>query len=170
VVAALLVVGVFAEFVGIVLLGFPDFVPGALRLSGWLRRYGRRLANVVRSLFGRPTRGAVHQIRAAGESNVSATLSAVVIPKASTLEEKVDYLMSRDQAAQDRVNTLDERIVRLETDSPRRLAEARRKLEDHVTRELVAAEAAYRPLRVAGTVALAVGLACSSLASYLASH
>jgi hypothetical protein len=36
--AVLLVVGVLAEFVGTVLLGFPDLLPGATRLSGWLRR------------------------------------------------------------------------------------------------------------------------------------
>jgi hypothetical protein len=50
----LVVVGVVAEFAGIVLLGFPDFVPGALRLSGWLRRQWRR-AVVHRVVWGAKT-------------------------------------------------------------------------------------------------------------------
>jgi hypothetical protein len=50
--AVLLAFGVVFEFAGIVLLGFPNFVPGAIRLSGWLRRRGRRAAKRLRRLVG----------------------------------------------------------------------------------------------------------------------
>jgi hypothetical protein len=40
-------------------------------------------------------------------------------------------------------------------------------MEEHVARELTAALEAYRPLRVAGTFALALGLACVTLATLL---
>jgi hypothetical protein len=58
-------------------------------------------------------------------------------------------------------------VGRLETESPRRLAEAREEMEAHVTRELEDALTEYRPLRIAGTIALAIGLACVTVATFL---
>jgi hypothetical protein len=63
---------------------------------------------------------------------------------------------------------LGERLSKLEAESPRRLAELRRAMEAHVANELRAALEVYRPLRIAGTVALAVGLVCVTAAALLA--
>jgi hypothetical protein len=41
-------------------------------------------------------------------------------------------------------------------------------MEGHVARELTAALEAYRPLRVAGTILLAIGLGCVTAAALLA--
>jgi hypothetical protein len=41
-------------------------------------------------------------------------------------------------------------------------------MEKHVSAELTASMEAYRPLRIVGTVALAVGLLCVTLATFLA--
>jgi hypothetical protein len=167
-VAALLVVGVISEFAGIVLLGFPDFVPGAIRLSGWLRRQGRRTANRIRRLIGLKPRAVVHNVGAADAVGVSMSASAVVGTSETTLEGKVEYLLRRDQDAQRQANDFAWRVSRIEEESPERLAELRQQMEEHVARELTAALQVYRPLRVAGTIALATGLACVTTATFLA--
>jgi len=84
-----------------------------------------------------------------------------------TLEQKVEYLLRRDEDAQRRANELEARLGRLESESPRRLAELREAMEEHVARELTAALEAYRPVRVAGTGALVLGLACVTAAALL---
>jgi hypothetical protein len=168
-VVALLVFGVLAEFAGIVLLGFPDFLPGALRLSAWLGRRGRRVLNRVRRLIGLPSLTTHVSIAAAGEYNLAGNVAALVVSREEgTLEEKVDFLLRRDQDAQRRLNDLEHRLNDLEGESPRRLEELRTAMEEHVARELSAALEAYRPLRIAGTVALFVGLACVTTATLLA--
>jgi hypothetical protein len=86
---------------------------------------------------------------------------------ATTIEERVAYLLRRDQDAQLRVNALEERLSSLEIWSRRRIAEVQQEMERHVAGELTAAEEKYRSLRVAGTVALLVGLICTGLATLL---
>lgn len=166
--AALLAIGVVSEFAGIVLLGFPDFVPGAIRLSGWLGRHGRRGANRLRRLVGRSPRGVVHTAESGGVIVTGMSVTGVVSTSATTLEGKVDYLMRRDQDAQHMFDALAERVTRLEADSPRQLDEIRRQMEGHVARELMAALEAYRPLRVVGTILLAVGLGSVTASALLA--
>jgi hypothetical protein len=163
----LVVVGVVAEFAGIVLLGFPDFVPGALRLSDWLRRQTRRAVNRLGRLVGREPPGVVVSAGAALATGVALGARAIVSTGATTLEGKLEYLLRRDQDAQRQADEFAARLNRLEAESPRRLAETRQQMEEHVARELSAALEAYRPLRVAGTIALALGLACVTLATLL---
>jgi hypothetical protein len=167
-VAALLVIGAVSEFTGIVLLGFPDFLPGAIRVSAWLRRQGRRAANLLRRLVGKPPRGSVHKVGLDAAVGVEVSASAVVGTGATTLEGQVEYLLRRDQDAQRQANEFASRLNRLEAESPRRLAEVRQDMEKHVSAELTASMEAYRPLRIVGTVALAVGLLCVTLATFLA--
>jgi hypothetical protein len=166
--AILFVVGAIFEFVGIVLLGFPDFIPGALRLSNWLRIRGRRLANRMRRLFGRPPGRTVVKLEAADEISLAGHLSLMkhVHPDA-TIEEKVAFLVQRDQEAQRDVNELNERLTAIETETPRRLEELRGQMHTHVARELTEAMTAYRPLRIGGTVALAIGLLCVTVANFV---
>jgi hypothetical protein len=167
--AALLVLGALAEFTGIVLLGFPDFLPGALRLSAWLGHRGRRALNRIRRLIGLPPLTTHISIAAAVELNLAGSIAALVVSREEgTLEEKVDFLLRRDQDAQRRLNELEHRLDDLEAESPRRLDELRAAMEEHVAREVAAVLEAYRPLRIAGTIALFVGLVCITTATLAA--
>jgi hypothetical protein len=93
--AALLVIGVVSEFVGIVLIAFPDFLPGAIRLSGWLRRQWRRIENLIRRLARRKPRPIVVSAGVSGGVAIGGSASGVVSPgpNATTVEDKVDYLL-----------------------------------------------------------------------------
>jgi len=157
----LFVFGAVAEFAGIVLLGFPDLLPGAIRLSGWLRRQSNRLRRVV----GLPTRPIVVSIGAAGEINIAGRVAALVVSRSGgTLDEKVAFLLRRDQAAQRQENELADRVDQLEAESRQRIADAQREMEQHIAAETEA----YRPLRIAGTAALALGLALTTVATLIA--
>jgi len=165
---ALLVFGVVAEFAGIVLLGFPDFLPAPIRFSRWLSRQWQRTANLVRRLFRKPPRAVVVTAGASSALGIAMSASAHVSTSATTLEGQVEYLLRRDQDAQREANQFAARLNRLEEESAERLIEARKQMEEHVARELDAAEQEYRPLRIAGTVALAIGLGCVTAATFLA--
>jgi hypothetical protein len=164
----LLVIGSVFELGGIVALGFPDLLPGALLLSTWLGRQWRRAANRLRRLVGRKPQDVVVTAGAALGAGVALGATAIVSPGATTLEGKVEYLLRRDEDVQRRMTELTVRLGRLEAESPERLNELRQTMETHVARELSAALEAYRPLRVAGTIALVIGLACATLAALLA--
>jgi predicted Zn-dependent protease len=166
--AALFAVGACIEFVGIVLLGFPDFRPWTVRLSRWLRVRARQVANRLRRLFGLPPRPTFVDLKAAIQANSALRLSVTrAAPADATLEEKVDFLLGRDQEAQSSVNTLTDRVAAIEAETPRQLDRLRDQMETHVTEELAAARDEYRPLRIAGTIALAIGLTCMSVASFV---
>jgi hypothetical protein len=84
------------------------------------------------------------------------------------LERKVEFLLQRDQEAQSAANALAERVGTIERESPRRLDELQERMEAHVSTELAAALAEYRPARVIGTIALAIGLALATAANLIA--
>jgi hypothetical protein len=166
--AVLLIVGAVAEGAGVVLIGFPDLLPGALRLSAWLRRYARIALNRLRRLVGlQPLQ---KHVSMSGSVSGTGTMYASVIKgvgQYAIMEEKIAFLLQRDQEAQQAVNALTRRVEDLETAMPQRLEELRMGLEAHVASELTAALEAYRPLRVAGTFALAIGLICLTSANFV---
>jgi hypothetical protein len=162
--AALFLIGALFELAGIVALGFPDLLPGAIRLSEWLRRQENRL----RPRVGLPPRPVVHTTSVSDGIVFGGSVSGVVSTSETTLEGKVEYLLRRDQDAQREVNALAARVNDLTAALTARLAEARQEMEEHVARELTAAQEAYRPLRTAGTIALATGLAFVTAAALLA--
>jgi hypothetical protein len=165
---ALLVIGSVFQLGGIVALGFPDLLPGALRLSRWLGRQGRRAANLLRRLLRRPPRGDVHVGAGTGTITLGGfPARGVVSTSATTLEEQLAYLLRRDQDVQVQTDALATRISRLETESPKQLEEARQQMEQHIADELAGLRAEYRPLRVAGTIAVVIGLACVTTATLL---
>jgi hypothetical protein len=156
------------EFVGIVLLGFPDFVPGAIRLSGWIRRRARQAADGFRRIVGRGLPAVVYEtVPGGGVKLGGGDVTGRASTSATTIEEQVAYLLKRDQDVQRMTDDLGERLRLLEGESARQVASVKREMEQHVARELTAAEAAYRPLRVAGTVALALGLICATVGALL---
>jgi hypothetical protein len=165
---ALYVLGVVAEFAGIVALGFPDLLPGARRLSAWLSRHGRRASNRLRRLVRREPRVVTVTGGLSAGVAIGGHASAVVSTSETTLEGQVAYLLQRDRDAQEQANAFAARLNQLEADSPRRLAEARQEMEQHVARELALARDEYLDLRVAGTGALVLGLVLVTVATFIA--
>ena len=86
----------------------------------------------------------------------------ITITPGGTVEEKVEFLLRRDQETQRDVNALGGRINAIERESPQRLAELRAQMEAHVADEVESARVEYRPARVLGAVALTLGLALST--------
>lgn len=86
----------------------------------------------------------------------------------TTTEEKVEYLLQRDQASQGELDAIAMRVRYLEAETPEQLAKARQEMQEYVARELAAAHERYRPLRQAGAILLVLGLACVTLATLLA--
>src|SRR5215211_821999 len=87
--AVLFAVGAGIEFVGIVLLGFPDFVPGAVRVSRWLRLRARRAENRLRRMLRRPPRRKVVNLEALAHARATGHLSLKVsVNPEATVEEK----------------------------------------------------------------------------------
>lgn len=91
------------------------------------------------------------------------TLSAgsptvVVSPSAdASLEDRVDYLIRREQESRTRLDSLDRRLGAIEEDVPERIEDLRVETREHVAGELSAAESRYRPLRFVGALLLAAG-------------
>jgi hypothetical protein len=111
----LLVIGAVLQFGGIVLIAFPDFLPHGQRLSRWLGHRARMVINRVRRLFGmKPLQKIVY---GSGTVKGSASVSGsglVSISDDATQEEKIAFLLQRDQEAQQAINTLSRRVGDLE--------------------------------------------------------
>jgi len=166
--AVLFAVGASIEFAGIVFLGVPDLIPHADRLSRWLRPRARRVLNALRRLVRLPPRrtvvnleGLVHA-RSIGQASLTVSVRAD-----ATVEEKVAFLLRRDQDSQSSINALTKRVAEIEGRTPRELEQLRAQMETHVAQELARARDEYRPLRIGGTIALAIGLICMSVANFL---
>jgi hypothetical protein len=164
----LMSIGAVLEFSGIVLIAFPDFLPHGRRLSRWLGHRTRVVVNRLRRLLGLPPLQNVVYGQAAVEA--SAALSGHVITgvrQGAIIEEKVAFLLQRDQETQKAMNALTDRVQELEEATPRLLDRLREDMEAHVTTTLTAALAEYRDLRIFGTIALAVGLICTTVANFV---
>lgn len=165
--ATLFIVGAFFELAGILLVASPDLVPQAERASRWLGARYRRAVNRLRRLIGRP-RTQFHSIGAAGEASAAADLSIrKTISQDASLEEKVDFLLRRDQEAQRDVNEVRKQIARIERESPERIEELRSEMKQHVADVLAATHREHLPLRLVGIVALVLGLACVTVANFV---
>ena len=162
------VVGAVLELGGILLVAWPDVLPYAGSASRWLRLTSRRAINRLRVALGRPRHYDIHAGAGSFHAKASLSGSAVVsISPAATLEERVDFLLRREEAAQEKLNAHDKRLSAIEDSLPRQLDELRAETERHVSEEISAAEWRYRPLRFVGALALAFGLALTTTANFL---
>jgi chromosome segregation ATPase len=151
-----------------VAIAFPDFLPHGRRLSRWLGHRVRIVINRVRRLLGMKPLQKVVSLSGTAEASASARGSALVtISDDATDEEKIAFLLRRIHEAQQAVNTLSNRVTDLEEHVPRQLDQLREETRAHVSSELAAAEEEYRPLRIGGTIALAIGLACTTVANFV---
>ena len=166
--AWLFVVGVVIEGVAIIVFAAPDLLPGLRRLSAWLAPRLRRFENWLRRLLHLRRRPVVHQVSAGGAIAVGGHARGIVsVNPDASLEEKVEYLIRREQVAQDVADRLSERIEAVASSLSDRVAALPAETRAHVSTELQAAVEADRPLRLIGALLLVVGLACQSVASLL---
>lgn len=160
-------VGAVFEFIGIVTIAAPDFFPYALRLGAWSRRRILAVIDLLRRLIGKPR----HQVIQVGGIASAATVGGASLIKsvnpAATLEERVEFLLARDQEAQRDMNDLQARVGGMERESPERLDTLRAELQSHVASEIAEADADYRAARVWGAVALAIGLGLSTAGNFI---
>ncbi len=164
-VVTLLVVGGMLEFGGIFALAWPDLVPWKERVSGWMGRVYRKVAARLRRMFGRTPL----ELRWSDDvrPRVWPDLGVIEISEDATLEAKVAFLLSRDQAAQRAESVLQQRIGNLERAISRRLDEHRAEMMGHFSKKLTEALNRYRSLRILGAFLLAAGLLCLVAASFV---
>jgi len=82
------------------------------------------------------------------------------------LEDRVEFLLRREQATQQRLNAHDERMRAMEENVPRRLDELRAATEEHVASAITASESEYRSLRFLGVLLLAAGLVLTTAGNF----
>jgi hypothetical protein len=86
----------------------------------------------------------------------------------ASLENKVAFLLRRDEQTQGRLDDLTEALQALTDDVARGLSEQRASMEAYIADTLSAAHQVYLPLRLLGVVLLTVGLGCVTAASFVA--
>lgn len=85
----------------------------------------------------------------------------------ATLEEKISFLIDRDQQTQRAINTLTDSLRELEYSTSQQVKRLDDELREHVTSEITALQDEHRPLRVLGALALAIGLVCTTVANFV---
>jgi hypothetical protein len=161
----LFILGAIFQLLGIVLVGSPDLVPGAVRLGTWTRgRIDRASARLLRLIGRQRARFVPLSDTAIVEMTGSVSPVKSVNPQA-TLQERVKFLLARDQEAQRDVNALNERLAAIERDVPRLLDDLRTVIEAELGKRLEETQANLRAARLYGIVALLIGLALTTAAS-----
>ncbi len=164
----LLFVGGMFQFGGILAVAWPDLIPWKERLSRWLTDADRRAKNRLRRLFRRPPR--TRTIPLSSSISLRASMSAaatVAVSDGAPLEDKVAFLLRRDQEAQQRENKVAARLNALEQEGPKRLDDARAELKRHYEEKLTEALNLHRGHRIWGAILLAAGLLCLVAASFV---
>jgi hypothetical protein len=157
--------GIVLEFFGVGLVGAPDLVPGVRRATVWLAERGERgVWRVLRAVGVR--RPHYVSTGVAAEYDIAGRAAGLVhAPSAGTLEEKVAFLLRRDEWTQGAVQELNDRLAELEKETVRRLDVQREEVEEFVREEIAVEDARYRWARVLGAVLLFVGLVCTAVAT-----
>jgi hypothetical protein len=157
--------GIGLEFVGVVLVGAPDLVPGVRRLTAWLTERAERGAwRVLRLLGFKRTHYASAGV--AGAASVSGKLTVLKgYAGPDSLEAKVAFLLDRDQDQQRAVQDVEHRVIELSEKAERRFDAEREAMEEFVREELAAEDARYRWARILGAVLLVAGLVCTAVAT-----
>jgi hypothetical protein len=166
---AFYVCGALAELCGIVLVASPDLVPGAVRFIGWWRPRWRRIENRIRLRLRLKPRPLIVSGSLSATAKTSGSLAAIVSTGATTVDEKVEYLLRRDRETQQRVNDLAMRLENVEAAHPEDLAVLRDELHRHFEERLGEAQADYRAARIAGAALLMLGLGLTTGANFLSS-
>ena len=109
--AVLLIFGASMELAGIVLVGSPDLFPQAQRVSEWLRLRAGRVYERVRRLLGRPVHRTVTGSSAVAIAGGMSARGSVSVASDASMEDKVAFLLRRDEQTQARVDDLTESVT-----------------------------------------------------------
>jgi hypothetical protein len=153
------------ELLGIGLLAAPDLVPGAIRAAGWIRVKARAVENRVRRLLGLPRHVTVYAESATATLSASGQISTIVGTSATTVEDRVAFLLRRDHDIQEAINDVRHRLEEIERASQRGLRDLGEELRGHVTDTVAAARADYRAARLWGVAVLVIGLGLGTWAN-----
>lgn len=164
--ATLYIAGAVIEFAGIVLVASPDLVPYAQRLSAWLTRQWERVLARLRRLLRRPRHVTAH-VSAGGAIAVGgyATVKKSVGEDA-TLEEKVRFLLTRDEEAQRDMQAVDRRVDELQKAIDSKLGALHSTMTAHVAESLDARHREYLALRLVGVALVVIGLTLATLGNF----
>ena len=164
---ALYLVGGVLEVVGIILVAAPDL--GPLWKSGQerLRKAWDRLGAKVRSLLRRPRHVTASTSVSGGIALGGSARGIVGVSPAATTEEKVAFLLRRDEETQNRIADLHEALARARTEADRKLADTRAELEERLMVEIRRALDLYRGQRLAGIGMLVLGAICLSAGNFV---
>jgi hypothetical protein len=164
---ALYVLALPFEFVGLVLIVWPDVAPDlraiATKAVRRVRAWAWRLFNWARRLLRRPGRNVALEL--SGSVEVSAALGMQVMrgePK-GTIAEKVAILIQRDQESQQRLNRLETSLADKTGARDRQIAELRTDLTQLIEVESQRAVDRHRRQRAVGTALVAIGAVIGTL-------
>jgi hypothetical protein len=139
-------------------------------LSSWLARRWRPIENRIRRLLHLRIRGLHHTVALAGGIEFAGSVRAIQsIDPEEPLEEQVAFLLRRDREHQERIADLSTRISDVETKAARELTEMHTRSRAELLIAIEREAAAYRPVRIFGAVALAIGLALSTAGNFATS-
>jgi hypothetical protein len=154
---ALYLAGGVLEVAGIVLVAAPDLGPMWHAGQERLRKAWDRLGAKVRALLRRPRHVTASASLSGGVALGGSARGIVGVNPAATTDEKVAFLLRRDEETQNRIADLHEALAAASTDADRKLAEARAELEARLALEIRRALDLYRGQRLAGIGLLVLG-------------
>jgi hypothetical protein len=154
-----------AEFFGLVLVASPELVPIAEAVASSVRRAWRRfkpvlqrVENVVRRLLKRPRAHYVN-VEPGGIRVTGGGVTGRVSPGADkTLEEKVEYLLRRDQETQAQFDQVERTVSGLPVQWRADIQQASEALRGEQAQALAELRDRHMRARVAGVLLLAVGV------------
>ena len=166
----LLSLGGSAELFGLLGVASPELVlaretaaPAVSRTWQRAAALVRRVENRVRRLLGRPQH---HTIHTASELNIAMSLrgsARVSVSEGATLDEKVEYLLRRDEVVQERLETLHVSVSELPDRWQADIgAESARLREEHAA-ALAELRDEHKLARLIGVGLLFVGLVLATL-------
>jgi hypothetical protein len=108
-------------------------------------------------------------VTASGALVTAAGMSArgVVSTSATSVEERVEYLLRRDEVVQEKLDLLEHLIRAVRTEVGQGLADAAQTMEAHVAEEIQRAHRQHLPVRGAGIVSFVSGLALTTAANLI---
>lgn len=162
---ALAIVGAVAQFMGILLVASPDLVPGARWVAHRALIIWSKIESLIRRALSLPPRTICGQVNLSGELNLSGRLTAIKGTTATTLEERVEWLLRRDHEAQRDVSDLAGRIAQVEGGVTELLKALRDELKSEIAGKIAAAQADFRAAHVLGTALLVLGLVLTTFAA-----
>jgi hypothetical protein len=155
--------GALLEFVGIVLVASPDLFPYAERLSQWATPKFDR----IRNWLGRPRR-LVYNIPTAVSMELAGRVVAMRgIGDEAPVDDKLRFLLTRDQEAQRDVQELSHRVEDVEKATHARLDALDDKMKRHVGERLDTSHREYLGLRIIGVAFVVAGLVCATVGNFL---